>query len=285
MIPKKYRYLLEEPLPLSAGAQGKRGTLDLVLGNRNGKTILERRYAQIPLYVYGPLYIDQKMPDMAYLYLVNPTGGIVQGDRICLNLKVGEDCKGHVTTQSANKVYGMESNCAVQQTTIEVYKNSYLEFLPDHTIPYRDSRFFQFTEIRAHRDATIFFWDIVCPGRYVRGEEFEYDVYYSSLKVFVDGELRLVDTVCLNPKENDPRRTGILGKNKFLANVYVISNNYDELLEETENLGAGGVTPNNVFVLRILEKDWLRMKKILSDIWLKVRRVYLNSDLPPPRKY
>ena len=155
-----------------------------------------------------------------------------------------------MTTQSANKIYRMEKNCAIQDNVIRLDSGAYLEFVPEPNIPFGGSRFFQSTSIYLKKDSTLFYWDIIYPGRYARGEEFAYDIYSSSLDIFLDEEQALADTVMIEPGRNDPRSPGVLGKGRFAANLYVYARDYGPYINEIE--ASHGVTASGILFMRLV---------------------------------
>ncbi|MGR3302938.1 MAG: urease accessory protein UreD, partial [Candidatus Scalindua sp.] len=113
-IPSEFsQYDLEAP-PLNVGNAGKVGLLSLVLENKEGKTVLVENYHKVPLQVQKALYIDENMPHMPYIYIMSPSGGILQGDRLRIDIHGHEDTIFHITTQAATKIYRMEKNYATQ---------------------------------------------------------------------------------------------------------------------------------------------------------------------------
>ena len=143
------QYNLEVP-PLNIGHAGKVGLLVLVLENKEGKTTLVENYHKVPLQVQKALYIDENMPHMPYMFIMSPSGGILQGDRLRIDIHGHENTAFHITTQAATKIYRMEKNYATQILNITLDKGSYAEFLPDMIIPYRDSRFYQEVNLKIH---------------------------------------------------------------------------------------------------------------------------------------
>ncbi len=121
------------------------GLADLELAVRGERTCLARKRVAPPLVVQRALYLDQALPDMAFIYLANPTAGILQGDHLKIRVKVAPGAKAHLTTQSATKVFAMPDGSALQETELTVEKGGYLEYLPDQLIPFRGARFSQRT--------------------------------------------------------------------------------------------------------------------------------------------
>lgn len=80
--------------------------------------------------------------DQAYVYLLNPTGGIVQGDRLETEVVLEPGARALLTTQSATKVYRMERGYAEELNRYTLRGDAVLEYLPDQTIPFAGARFY-----------------------------------------------------------------------------------------------------------------------------------------------
>ena len=100
---------------------------------------LTRSRTRPPLIVQQALYPDESMPDMAYVFLANPTGGLLDGDCQEVRVEVGCGAKAHITTQSATKIFTMDQSSAEQRVELNVAAGGYLEYLPDPLIPFRNA--------------------------------------------------------------------------------------------------------------------------------------------------
>ena len=107
------------------------GLAELLLEHRDGRTRLTHARTRPPLLVQRVLYPDDSVPDLAHVFLSNPTGGLFAGDRQDVMVEVGRGARAHVTTQSATKVYTMEHGKAEQRVALSVAAGGYLEYLPD----------------------------------------------------------------------------------------------------------------------------------------------------------
>jgi urease accessory protein len=67
---------------LEVGRAGKIGALVLRMEQNEdgGKTVVKEQYSKVPLFTQRALYLEESMPSMAYMYIVSPSGGILQGD-------------------------------------------------------------------------------------------------------------------------------------------------------------------------------------------------------------
>ena len=66
---------------------GKDGALALVFERRGGRTVLTRSRYTLPLQVMAPVDLDDPA---AVVSVLNPTGGLVGGDRLTIDVAEGE---------------------------------------------------------------------------------------------------------------------------------------------------------------------------------------------------
>ena len=150
------------------------GVAELTLEVRAGRTRLTGGRARPPLLVQQALYPDDGAPDMAHVFLANPTGGLLEGDCHEITVNVGAGARAHVTTQSATKVHTMADGAAEQCIDLNVAAGGYLEYLPDPLIPFRKARLVQRVDITVEPCAALVYADVITPGRVARGEAFQY---------------------------------------------------------------------------------------------------------------
>ncbi len=279
---------------LPVGSPGKLGGLRLTLSKDfSGKTILKDVWKQIPLQTLRPFYYDQNQPGMAIIYVLNPTGGTLQGDRLRIDITLDVGARAHLTTQAATKIYRMNADYATQTVNLNLEDGSYLEYLPDQTIPYRNSRFYQEVNVVMRRNSSLMYWEILTPGRMGR-ERFEFDIFYS--KVSVEDELGsplLSDTLVLEPKSSALTGDGVMGGYDVLGNFYVISDKVDqELVDRIQSNRQQedtlqGVSPTSMtrgLVARVLGPSARVVRNSLETIWNEARIRVLGSPAPRIRK-
>ncbi len=154
-----------EPAQMRAAGPGKIGQLRLGFCIRNGKSILHDLYRVAPLLVQQALYWDEAMPELPICSIISVGGGILQGDRYIIDISVEAGACAQVNSQGYNRIHRMDANYASQHQHIRLEENAYLEYLPDFTIPYRDSRFISVTDISIDPSATLLYGEMVLAGR------------------------------------------------------------------------------------------------------------------------
>ena len=68
---------------MGVGKTGKVGYLKINLkhDSQKNKTLITHQKSQVPLFIQKALYYDESIPSMAHLFILSPSGGILQGDR------------------------------------------------------------------------------------------------------------------------------------------------------------------------------------------------------------
>jgi len=295
-LPRAFAPFEEEVAQLGVGRAGKVGLLRMKLEASQGKTRIRNLFFQVPLQAQRALYLDEALPGMAFVSLLNPTGGILQGDRLRIDIRAKARTLVHLTTQAATKLYRMEENYATQILNIRADEGAYVEYLPDPVIPFQGSRFYQEVTLQVHEEATLLFWEILLPGRVAMGESFAYEIYASTVTA-LNQERRplLLDTLLLEPRVRSLKRKGILGEQEVLGSLYILTRKLKaqelagrlhEVLQEEENLGGASELPTEAGVaVRVLGPDSRSVSLALERAWKAARLALLGAPAPPPRKY
>ncbi|MEK9142782.1 MAG: urease accessory protein UreD, partial [Nitrospirota bacterium] len=97
---------------------GRVGELKLDYAKRDHRTIISHSYFTTPWKLLPPIYLDDT--GAAYTLLVNPSGGLVGGDYLSIDLNVGQDAHVLISAPSANRVYRTEGKASEQHVNITV---------------------------------------------------------------------------------------------------------------------------------------------------------------------
>jgi urease accessory protein len=283
---------------LGVGTAGKVGALVLKLEHDPGrqKTVAKEQYSKVPLYTQRVLYLEESLPSMAYMYIMSPSGGILQGDRYRMDITLTNDAFFHLTTQGATRLYRMDKNYATQLVNINVGEGCYFEYIPDQIIPYRNSRFYQKVTLNTHDNSTMVYSEILVPGRVGSGESFEYDICY--LKTSAknqNGELRFIDIALLEPKKRNIKNFGVLEGFDVVGTVYILTEKKyirglnDQINSMIEFLpkiyGGATILPNNSGVMvRLLGPFAGDVRNVIYEIVRVSRKVILNAEFSAIRK-
>jgi urease accessory protein len=283
---------------LGVGSAGKLGaiTLRLELDPQRQKTVLKEQYSKVPLYTQRVLYLEESLPSMAYLFVISPSGGILQGDRYRMDITLSKDALFHLTTQGATRIYRMDKNYATQVVNITVGEGCYFEFIPDQIIPYRDSRFYQKVLLNVHDNATMVYSELLVPGRVASGESFDYDICYLKTNARnQDGELRFIDIAILEPKKRILKNSGVLENFDVVGTVYILApaNHIKELNSLINSMiesypkvyGGATILPNSSGVMvRLLGPFASDVRDVIIEVTRITRKEILDAPFSRIRK-
>jgi len=296
-VPKEIQAYDAKVKQLGVGKSGKVGILDLELQMDNaGKTVITRQFSQVPLQIQRALYPENSLPGMAYLYVISPSGGILQGDRYRTDVLLKNKAVVHITTQGATRIYSMNSNSASQMINITVDENCYLEYIPDQIIPYKNSRYYQKVNINVHDNSTLIYSEVLTPGRVAMGESFEYDICY--LRTHCknqDKKIRFLENTKIEPKKQRLKNFGILGEYSIVGTVYILTRKEDVIeLENTINqavrdrhkvsVGTSILPDESGIIIRILgNKTELVFDVVFKTVEI-IRKKVLGASFSKTRK-
>lgn len=197
----------------------RHGELVLTFAEGVGRSLLKTSFFRTPLQVMHPL-IDAA--GCACVYILSPTGGIVQGDRYTIHIVVEPGAHALVTTLAATKIYRMPDDHAEQTIHIEVMAGAVLEFVPDAAILFENADFRQAIEITLHDGAVMIFQDSIMAGRLAYGELLKFRQYQNQLTVQDAHGLLLVEKQQIRPHAQQLEQVTLLGGYRCWANWYLL---------------------------------------------------------------
>jgi urease accessory protein len=270
---------------------GQAGHLRLSASLLAGRTRLTSLDCRPPLQAMRAHYLDPALPGMAFVTVMSPSGGVLQGDRLELVVEAGDGAQLHLNTASATRVYRMPGAEARQLTRISAGPGSLVEFVPDPYLPYAGSRFLQEGCHEVAETGTLILGEVIGPGRQARGEQLAYERFSSRLEVRrPGGELVFRDVCELEPRSCLGRR-GMLGGRAALGSLFVVSRGLSSdvlaaALDEADVQSGCSELPGGAGAwLRVLAHDSEAASTAVRAGW-RAARAALTGALPPAsRRY
>lgn len=204
------------------------GILEMDMENRQGRTVADNVYFQGAFKVMRPVYLNNY--NYPCYYLLNPGGGYLDGDTYRMKITLQEKAQLTLTTQSSTKVYKTPKSYAYQETEFHLKKDSYLEYLPDALIAYKDAKYVQKNVVYMEQGATLLYSDIVTPGWSPEGSKFSYDSLQLKSEIYMDNELVVFDHVKLQPEMQNMAGLGFMEGYTHLGSFIVIGEKTDDAL-------------------------------------------------------
>lgn len=215
--------------------EAERGLARVKLAKSDSRTVLSHLQTKAPLLVQRALYLNPYFPGMAHVYLMSSAGGILQGDRLDIDIYPGENTMSHFTTQAATKIYRMNKGFASQTISITTAPRSYIEFVPHELIPFRSSKYYQNVTMDVSPDSTVVYCETVCAGRTASGESFDFDVCFLRMTARRPGGSTIFSDVC-NIEPNGKRFKVLFGDKTIWSTIYVVTQSNHECIDREISL-------------------------------------------------
>lgn len=288
-LPDSFSEYTKEETLLAAGSYCKHAIQNLTFEKVDTKTHLIDNFSQFPAKVIRPIYLDEENPGLPYILLASPSGGVVQGDRQEYNFTLCEDAAAVITEAAATKIYKMLSNYASRYTDVYLSKNSRLEYVPQETILYGRSRWYQCTTFHTQEKSTFLYSEIICPGRIAHNNEFwDFDNFVSKLIIEENGRIILYDSSAYSKKEK-PLIDALLAGNTFMLNTYWFSEKANQFKDKLLFNGVfGGATEmpyGKGIVIKALSENLDFLKKFQLHVWNTFRESEVGTVVPSLRMY
>ncbi|WP_339486802.1 urease accessory protein UreD [Pseudomonas sp. EL_65y_Pfl2_R95] len=242
----------------------------------------------------GPLRVQKHLypegPEVCQHIIVHPPGGIAGGDRLDINIKVGDNAWAQLTSPGAAKWY-RAAGPAYQQLDIRVEAGATLEWLPQETIVYSAAQAELISNIDLSGDARLFYWDIVALGRPASHERFDLGHFQAELNIRRDGELLWHERQRVTGNDgllDSP--IGLDGRPVF-ATLLLSADIDPALLERCREICAhhslelrGDLSQlPGILVARCLASEALHARAWLIQLWQLLRPAVLGREAVPPR--
>ena len=264
---------------------GRDGALRLDFERRGPVTVLARARYTLPLQVLAPVALEDHA---AVVSVLNPTGGLVGGDHLIVDVTVGPTAHACLTTPSATKVYRSEGEPARQDVTLRLEAGAACEWVPDHTIPFAGSALRQRITVDVGDGARLILLDAFAAGRVGRGEAWSFRLLDSALVLHDAKGWLLRDRFVLGgPGPLNPDRLGATDGHAYFASLVVVADDVEGFRREvTQRFPAGGdvvaaagVLPRRGAIVRCLAPSAPALLGALDVLWAAARRHILG--LPP----
>jgi len=176
---------------LAPEPEGWEAKLSLEYERQGPRTVLARRAHRGPLVVQKSLYPEGN--EVCQTIVVHPPAGIVGGDRLTLEIAVGEGARAQLSTPGATKWYRSAGPVARQALRFTVADGAVLEWLPQETIVFDGAIAQLETQIALASEAVFLGWEIICLGRRLAGEQFIRGRFAQDIVVERDGRREWIE--------------------------------------------------------------------------------------------
>jgi urease accessory protein len=272
--------------------------------------------------VLSPLTLDD---GTSYLLLLNPTGGVLGGDRLRTEIDLGEHSSVCLSTPSATRIYrcGGDTDGSTGEdtgestsgppseihTVLRLATGATLEYLPDHVIPHAGSNLQQTLRIEMQQGSRGIFLDAFAAGRVAKNEHWRFRQFDSRAEVTLRGKLIYLSRISiagaaqpatshspLVTSHSSPPSLGCMSTYSYCASLLIVADSFPDwrpvlasLRAELEAvpgvIGGASLLTEAGCSARYLASSAIALHEATRRLWTAARRAVLH--LPPfdPRKY
>jgi len=272
---------------LEAARVGRDGALSLRFERRGPATVVAGCRYTLPLQVLAPVALDDPA---AVVSILNPTGGLVGGDRLSIHVHAAAGAHAVLTTPSATRVYRTEGEPTVQSVRLSVGPRAVVEWVPDHTIPFAGSALRQSIDVDLDETAGLILVDAFSAGRIALGEAWRFAALESAVSIRDARGWLLHDRFVLRGRAGHPALGGLgfTESRPYFASIAVMGGfDRDRFAADVQHLAAGGEAarlgvaglPRGGALVRCLAPTAPTLVDSVEGCWRVARRALLG--LPP----
>ena len=252
---------------------------------RGARTVIASRQHQGPLTVQKPFYPEG---DVCHTYILHPPGGVVGGDILKVNIDVADCAHALVTTPASGKFYRSNDKLAEQYNHLRLEGTGVLEWLPQETILFADSKVKTATRVELETSAKFCGWEIVCLGRPASRELYDLGYCQQTLQLYRNQQPLLIDRTILDANSDLLQaKWGLSGHS--VVGVMVITNADKTMLQEAREVleafnGLCAATLiDDVLVCRYLGYHGMHARETFTRIWSCLRPKWIERTAHEPR--
>lgn len=266
---------------------------------KRGLTVLTSSHQEPPLRVVRAFALED---GTALAHIHNVSGGLLGGDELAMQVRVGPAASVQLTSTGATRIYRARDAASVtrQSNDITVEEGGLLEYVPDALIPFSGARFCQRTVIRLASGAGLFWWEILAPGREARGEVFQYECVEMKTDVMALGRSIAAERIRLEPGECDLASPARFGRHRYWATFYVCRVGLDpstwlsaeeqlrkvaqRLSRPDQTLWSISTLVRHGLIIRCLTSQGRELLPGLRVFWRAAKLLLYGREAVPPRK-
>jgi urease accessory protein len=260
-------------------SNGWRAELQLAFERRGRRTVLANRKHIGPLVVQRAFYPEG---DVCHLYVVQPPGGIVGGDRLHLTAQLAPNSHALITTPAATKFYRAAPGKAAHMRQELQTERAKLEWLPQETILFREAQASMATVVRIDRQSRFIGWELCCYGRPASHELFDAGSAQQSFEVWIDGCPTLLDHLRIDAGPGMNAAWGLAG-NTLLGTLLAYPANADDLEAARSCEQVAATLVDNVLSCRLVGNDSDSVKQAMIQLWRILRPRIVGREAVLPR--
>jgi urease accessory protein len=174
---------------------------------KNDRTYLSNCFFTTPYKVVD--ITEDRSKNELNLMLMSSSPGILDGDELEMKVKLQENTTLHLQTQSYQRLFNMKKG-ASQIMEVRMDKGSSFSYLPQPTVPHKDSNFTAANNIYLSESCSLVWGEVITCGRKLNGEAFAFSKFHSITRIFLNGRLVVKENLLIEPSNINVHAVGQL---------------------------------------------------------------------------
>lgn len=276
------------PEAASGGRCVRTSVLRASFAVRDGQTKVGGKYHTAPIKIAKAFPVDEQLA----VIVMDVSPGLLEGDRYELEWTSGKHSHVMITNQSYMKVHpGLPEGGSSMRQSFALDEYAVVEHMPEPLMLYKDAALQSETYVSLQTGSVWMQADVLCPGRTLRGEKFDYRSLRNDLTVHYGEELIFAQRQRIEPAAQTLGAPGCWEEMTHSAAFYVFSDRVDgrllELLQEKlDGYAAPGGHPVaagasltqrcGVAVMAASTAAW-PLQQLMRELWAAARAGLLNK--------
>ena len=279
--------------PSAIDTVGRCGALRYEFERQGARTVLTHSACSSPWHYFPPSPLDDS--GGLYTWLVNPSGGLVGGDRVTVEARLQSGAHVVMSSPSANRVYRTLGEPAVQEVRLTVGPGAILEWLPELTIPFAGSRFRQSIHVDLAPGAAVVLWDAMASGRIAMKERWRFTDYDNEIMIRAAAGSEIIERFAVTPESVG---AAVMDWD-YVGSLFVVGEGFepgrlDDLAaalhalcdaQPGELLGGVSEPPVSGLVVKVVARSASALTALLESAWREIRFALWGMPAPMLRRY
>ena len=256
--------------------------------DRKGRTVLTEKYHTAPIKIAKTFQLEEQLG--AIIMDVSP--GLLNGDHYELSWDAGPNTRLYLTNQSYTKVHPCDvGSYTSMRQRFTLAPGAIVESMMEPVMLYKDAAFRNETRVEMSQGSVWMQAEVLCPGRTLRGEVFEYQWMDNRLQVEYEGELIFAQRQRIDPSLHHLQAAGAWEDLTHTGTFYVFSEgiaaNHVEavraalerlpLRDERLTYGVSLTHRHGLALLTAGRAAW-HLQEVLETAWTTIRRELIGAS-------
>ncbi len=251
----------------AAAVQRASGSGRLVTQMRNGETRVSELYQEGCAKIRLP---HTHAPSLEAV-LINTSGGLTGGDQLEWRITATEGARLALTTQACERIYKSTGDDAVVRTELSIGAHAHLDWLPQETILFEESRLHRTLDIDLADGASFTGVEAVLLGREAMGEAARSALLNDNWRVRRNGRLLHAEANRLSATDLERDALSLLaGNNAFATVVHIAPGAEDKvgpvraLIPADTHAAVSAISER--LIVRALAPSGLALRRLITPI-------------------